>query len=155
MEEHGKVICICPAREGISPRTNLPWVSQGYVIRIDGRYERNVYFSLWGADRIAKANIQLNEYITIKAEVEAHEHEGKWYNEIRAYDILKNGRSVFAQSAPAAVPGMPQPSAPNRSAAPTCPPYPTENEYNANNYAPNYPQSAVPAPPAPGYSPQR
>lgn len=155
MEEHGKVICICPAREGISARTNLPWKSQGYVIHIDGRYERDVYFSLWGADRIARANLQLGEYITIKAEVEAHEHEGNWFNEIRAYDILKNGRSAFAQSAPAPAPAASVP-APAAYAVPSNGrPYPTENEYNANNYATGYPQSAVPAPPAPGYSPQR
>lgn len=97
MEEHGKVIFISQTRSGISPRNGQPWASLDFVIEVDGRYMRRVAFGLFGADRIAAANLMLGEYITVKAEVEAHEHEGRWFNEIRAYAIIKNGINVLTQ----------------------------------------------------------
>lgn len=95
MQEHGRVIAAMQPRTGISPRTNLQWMSQEYVILVEGRWERKVMFSLWGQETIAKANLQVGEYITVHADVDAHEFEGRWFNEIRAYDIEKKGVSVL------------------------------------------------------------
>lgn len=94
MQEHGRIVAIMLPREGVSKRTGEMWKSQTYVMEIDGRYTRKVAFSLWGADRIQAANIQLGEFITMSGEVEAHEYNGNWYNEIRAYDIAKSGQSL-------------------------------------------------------------
>lgn len=95
MEEHGKVIAILNAQTGTSTRTGNAWFSQSYVIEIDGRYTRKVAFNLWGRENNERAAIRLGEYITVLAEVEAHEFQGRWFNEVRAYDIQKGGRSVL------------------------------------------------------------
>ena len=155
MEEHGRIICVCQPQTGTSQRTGQPWMSQDYVMHIDGRYERDVYFSLWGEDRINRANLQVGEYITMKGEVEAHEYQGRWYNEIRCYDVLKYGRSVFSQGyqSPQQSNVMPTPGVPPVPTTPRA--YPTENEYNANNYAHDPNQGTyTPAPGSGGY-PQR
>lgn len=95
MEEHGKVIAILNAQTGTSARTGNAWFSQSYVIEIDGRYTRKVAFNLWGRENNERAAIRLGEYITVLAEVEAHEFQGRWFNEVRAYDIQKGGQSVL------------------------------------------------------------
>lgn len=93
MEEHGKVIYVSPIREGVSKSTGEVWKSLQFVLEMDGRYTRRVCFSLFGEHNVEKANLQLGEYITVRAEVEAHLYQNKWFNEIRVWDILKNGFS--------------------------------------------------------------
>lgn len=155
MEEHGRIICVCQPQTGTSQRTGQPWMSQDYVMHIDGRYERDVYFSLWGADRINRANLQVGEYITMKGEVEAHEYQGRWYNEIRCYDVLKYGRSVFMQGYQPTNQPTNQPTPQVPPTAPTHAPYPTENEYYANNNS-QYAHQNAPYPSPDGSSyPQR
>lgn len=95
MELHGQVIQVMPVKQGQSQRTGQVWASQGFVLHIDGQYERNVKLSLWGPERIQAANLQLGTYITAKFEIEAHEHNGEWYNDCRVYDIISNGRSLL------------------------------------------------------------
>lgn len=97
MQEHGRVVFLYPVREGVSTRTGEVWKAQDFVIEIDGRYTRKVRLSMFGTERVAKANIQLGEYITALFEIEAHEHNGEFYNDLRVYDIQKNGMSVFRQ----------------------------------------------------------
>lgn len=101
MQEHGKVIAVLNPQTGTSPRTGQPWYSQSYVLEIDGRYTRRVAFSLWGLEPNERAALQVGQIIDVFAEVEAHEFQGRWYNEIRAYDIHKNGQSVLRPSYPA------------------------------------------------------
>lgn len=95
MEEHGKVIQVLQVRSGQSTRTGEQWCSQGFVLQIDGRYERKVRLNLWGVDNIRAANLQPGMYITAKFDIEAHEHQGDWYNDCRVWDIEYNGQSIL------------------------------------------------------------
>lgn len=98
MQEHGKVVFIYPVREGVSQRTGEMWKAQDFVIETDGRYTRKVRLSMFGSERVEKAQIQLGEYLTALFEIEAHEHNGEFYNDLRVYDIQKYGMSVFQQN---------------------------------------------------------
>lgn len=93
MEFHGKVVAILPVRSGVSQRTGEAWASQGFVLEADGQYTHRARFSLWGAERIQMANLQLGEFATAKFEIEAHENNGEWYNDLRCYDVVVNGIS--------------------------------------------------------------
>lgn len=93
MELHGKVVAIQPTRQGQSARTGEVWMSQGFVLEMDGQYVHRAKLSLWGLERIQAARLQLGEYVTAKFEIEAHEHQGEWYNDLRVYDIVANGAS--------------------------------------------------------------
>lgn len=95
MHEHGKVIFVEIPREGASERTGEVWKSQDFVIEIDGRYTRKVKFNLYGAERVDKAQLQVGMIVDVDAEVEAHEYQGKWYNEIRAWRISCNGVNLI------------------------------------------------------------
>ena len=99
MDLSGKIIAILPATSGTSNRTGNPWMSQDYVIEVPGQYPRRMVFRVFGEDRIKQFNIQAGEDVTVQFDIDAHEDQGRWYNDIRAFNII---RGQVAQSVPAA-----------------------------------------------------
>lgn len=95
MREHGKVVVVMEPRTGTNTNTGEVWKSQDFVLEIDGRHPRRVKFNLYGAEKVDKARLTLGSIIDVDAEVEAHEYQGKWYNEIRVWGISCNGVSLF------------------------------------------------------------
>ena len=101
MELTGKIIAVLPANSGVSQRTGNPWMSQEYVIEVPGQYPRKCVFRLFGEDRIKQFNIQNGEELTVSFDIDAHEYNGRWFNEVRAYNIQ---RGIVQGAAPAAAP---------------------------------------------------
>ena len=99
MDLTGKVIAIMEARGGVSQRTGNSWMTQEYVIEVPGQYPKKMMFNIFGEDRIKQYNIQPGEEITVQFDIDAREYNGRWYNDIRAYNIM---RGQVAQSVPAA-----------------------------------------------------
>jgi len=89
MELTGRIIAVLPANSGVSNRTGNPWMSQEYVIEVPGQYPRRCMFRLFGEDRIRQFNIQNGEDLTIQFDIDAHEYQGRWFNEIRAYNVIR------------------------------------------------------------------
>jgi hypothetical protein len=126
MDLTGKVIAILPANSGTSNRTGNTWMSQEYVIEVPGQYPRKCMFRIFGEDRIKQFNIQAGEDITVQFDIDAHEWQGRWFNEIRAYNIIRGpiGQTIpaattVAGAAPAAgSPFPPQQPAADAAAAP-------------------------------------
>lgn len=95
LRETGKVIAILPMREGTSKKTGEKWTNQRFVIEVDEAYTRRVVFQLNGADRIERADLRIGEIIEVKAQVEGHCFQDQWYNDVRVYDIYRQGRSIL------------------------------------------------------------
>ncbi len=133
MDLTGKVIAILPANSGVSARTGNPWMSQEYVIEVPGQYPRKMLFRIFGEDRIKQFNIQPGEEITVQFDIDAREYNGRWFNDIRAYNII---RGQVAQAVPAATPFPPQ-----QNAAPQTEntPFPPAQEPAAENAADDLP----------------
>ena len=89
MELTGKIIAVMEARSGISARTGNPWMTQEYVIEVPGTYPRRCMFNIFGEDRIKQFNIQVGEELTVQFDIDAREYNGKWYNDIRAYNVVR------------------------------------------------------------------
>ena len=106
MEIQGKVIAVLPERSGVSARGE--WKSQTYVIETQEQYPKKMAFDVFGADRIASFGIQLGEVINVSFDIDAHEYQGRYFNQIRAWAVSKVSQQAAAQ-APA---GVAQPSAP-------------------------------------------
>ena len=104
MELTGKIIAVLQANSGVSNRTGNPWMSQEYVIEVPGQYPRKCVFRLFGEDRIKQFNIQQGEDITVQFDIDAHEYNGRWFNEIRAYNVV---RGQVQPAAPVATPFPP------------------------------------------------
>ena len=107
-------------RSGTSSRTGNPWMTQEYVIEVPGQYPRKMLFNIFGEDRIKQFNIQAGEEITVQFDIDAREYNGRWFNDIRAYNII---RGQVAQTVPQATPFTPQQSvAPQTTSATPFPP---------------------------------
>ena len=91
MELTGKIIAVLPANSGVSARTGNPWMSQEYVIEVPGQYPKKCVFRIFGEDRIKQFNIQQGEDLTVSFDIDAHEYNGRWFNQIRAFNVEKSG----------------------------------------------------------------
>lgn len=119
MELTGKVIAIMEAKGGVSARTGNSWMTQEYVIEVPGQYPRKCVFSIFGEDRIKQFNIQAGEDITVQFDIDAHEYNGRWFNEVRAYNVLRSNQQG---AVPAATTAAPQAAAPTAAPAPAATP---------------------------------
>lgn len=123
MDLTGKIIAVLPANSGVSTRTGNSWMSQEYVIEVPGQYPKKCMFRIFGEDRIKQFNIQMGEDLTVQFDIDAHEYNGRWFNEIRAFNIVR-GAMVPPVAAPqdVASPFPPQQSAAPQAAAAPFPP---------------------------------
>lgn len=103
MELTGKIIAVLPANSGVSARTGNPWMSQEYVIEVPGQYPKKCVFRIFGEDRIKQFNIQQGEDLTVSFDIDAHEYNGRWFNEIRAYNVNR-GVAAAPMGAPMGAP---------------------------------------------------
>ena len=127
MDLTGRIIAVLPAQSGVSQRTGNAWMSQDYVIEVPGQYPRKCLFRIFGEDRIKQFNIQMNEDVTVQFDIDAHEFNGRWFNDIRAYNIVR-GQVPPVAGAPVAdaAPFPPQTAAPQAAAATS--PFPPAQE---------------------------
>ncbi len=89
MELKGRIIAVMEAKSGVSSKTGNPWMMQEYVIEVSGQYPRHCVFSVFGEDRIKQLNIQSGEDLTIQFDIDAKEYNGRWFNDIRAYNVVR------------------------------------------------------------------
>lgn len=123
MELQGKVIAVLPERSGVSARGE--WKSQSFVIETHEQYPKQMVFDVFGADRLAQFNINTGDEINVSFDITAHEYQGRWFNNIRAWNVqhidpnavgamggMQPGASPFPpvgapMGAPAAAPAQP------------------------------------------------
>lgn len=109
MELQGKVIAVLPARSGVSARGE--WKSQSFVIETHDSFPRKMVFDVFGEERLTRFNIQLGQEVNVSFDIDAHEYNGRWFNNIRAFDVrLVDPNTVSAAPAAQAAPAAPQQS---------------------------------------------
>ena len=120
MELQGRIIAAMPERSGVSARGE--WKSQDFVLETHDAYPRKMVFSVFGADRLARFNIQVGQEVTVSFDIDAHEYQGRWYNSVRAFDVrlvdvaaTAAATAVPAGSAFGAAPAAPTAAAPQAS----------------------------------------
>lgn len=107
MELQGKVIAVLPARSGVSARGE--WKSQSFVIETHDSFPRKMVFDVFGEERLTRFNIQLGQEVNVSFDIDAHEYNGRWFNNIRAFDVrLVDRNTVSAAPAAQAAPAAPQ-----------------------------------------------
>lgn len=95
MEIQGKVIAVLPERSGVSARGE--WKSRTYVIETQEQYPKKMAFDVFGADRIASFGIHSGEVINVSFDIDAHEYQGRYFNQIRAWNVTKVSQQTAAQ----------------------------------------------------------
>ena len=105
---------VMPAMSGVSQRTGNPWMSQEYVLAYywfpNQTQASYVVMRVFGEDRIKNFNLQPNDEVKVRFHAEAHDNNGRWYNELRIDGVTFVGASAYknqqpAQQTPAAAAG--------------------------------------------------
>ena len=126
MEITGKIIAVLPPKQGVSQSTGNAWMCQDYVLETQEMYPKKVCFNVFGAEKIQEMNIQLGETLTVSLEINANEYQGKWYNQVRGWKVVRvpaQGQQqaqvppqgcqvVYPDRQPAQTPAQPQGQAP-------------------------------------------
>ena len=121
MDLTGKVIAVLPPREGTSARG--PWESQEYVIETHDQFPRKMVFNIFGAEKIDQFAIKAGEELTVSFDIDAHEYNGRWFNNIRAWNIQRidaaaaQAASPIPAAQPQAAPQAPTPFPPATESA--------------------------------------
>ena len=116
----GRIAKVFPANSGTSQSTGNNWMSQEYLLEFftwSGATNPNrIVFRVFGEDRIKKFNLkELEENVTVVLRIDAHEYDGRWFNEVNATNVIREGaQQSTAQPAPqdggtSAAPSAPQP----------------------------------------------
>ena len=84
----GKIIAVLPTKSGTSAR-GTQWSSQTAVIETHEQYPKRVAFDVLG-DRIAEFNLQVGEEVTVSFDINAREFNGKWFNSVNAWHVVRN-----------------------------------------------------------------
>lgn len=89
MEVTGKIIAALEKRSGVAKASGNTWVAQEYVIEIPGTYPKRVCFEVFGEERIKEFDIKVMDTLTVSLDVDAREYNGRWYNTLRAWKVVR------------------------------------------------------------------
>lgn len=111
MEITGKIIAALEARGGVSQRTGNTWKSQEFVIETNEQYPKRCVFRVFGEDKLRDFDIKVGDELTVSFDINAHEYQGRWFNDITAWQVQ---RGTAAPAAPSAgEPAVPSPTSPD------------------------------------------
>jgi hypothetical protein len=90
MEISGTVVAFLPLQTGQGK--NGPWKKQEFILETPGQYPKKVCMSLWG-DKVDENKLAEGDKITASINIESREYNGRWYTDVRAWKITKDGSS--------------------------------------------------------------
>ena len=125
MDVVGKIIAALPPKSGTSQSTGKPWQVNAYVLQTNEQTPKNIAFDVFGAERVEQYNLKVGDMVTVSIDIDAHEYNGRWYNQIRAWNVVNHASAVqqAAQQVPPPTPQsgalFPQQPAPGAQPAPS------------------------------------
>ena len=110
MELEGKISVVMPALSGVSQSTGNSWMSQEYVMAYywfpNQTNPSFIVLRVFGEDRIKQFNLQVNDEVRVRFHIEAHEYNGRWFNETRLDAVTFVGASASKNPQPANQPAQ-------------------------------------------------
>lgn len=110
----GKIIAVLPTKSGISATSGNEWSLQTAVLETQDQYPKKLAFDVFGADRITQFNLQVGDIATVSFDFDAHEYNGRWFNQIRAFNVGKSGQQTIQQPTPQPTSNVANPQAPQQ-----------------------------------------
>lgn len=96
VELTGCIAQILPLEQGVSKAGNT-WRKQVFILETQDQYPRKVAISLLN-DNIDKYVIQVGTVVTANLDIESREWSGKWYTEVRAWQVTYPQAQPVAQA---------------------------------------------------------
>ena len=123
MEVTGILVKKTGEREGVSSRNGMPWKIAEYLIEIPGQYPRHINFRVSDGQvgRLARFDSLVGKTVTVSFDIDAHEYEGRWFNELNAWGVIEYVDSATRQANIAAAQQKPAGESAGTTAAPQSP----------------------------------
>ncbi|MDR1757373.1 MAG: DUF3127 domain-containing protein [Bacteroidales bacterium] len=144
LEITGKLIQKLEPQSGIGTSSGKSWQKQDFVIETLEDFPRKICMNVWGEKLDMLANLSVGDTVVVSFRLESREFNGRWYTDVRAWKIEKQGavppgmQSAYPQQA------APYPYPPQPYGMPGQPYAPPANPYAGQPYP-------TPAPPMPSY----
>ena len=93
MEIKGILKACVSTQSGTSQRTGNAWRTDEWLMVIPGPREKKIKFEVRGVDRCKQwqdffnGMPDKNAPVIVKFEIDAREHNGRWFNTVEAWDI--------------------------------------------------------------------
>ena len=115
MQIQGNIVKVFEPRSGTSS-SGKQWSSLDFVVEVPGQYPRRIALNIFGEERIKTLAPKVGEVnVVVDFDIDAHEYNGRFYNEIKAWNITRtvqqNAASVTTALQGAANPMNPQTAA--------------------------------------------
>lgn len=109
----GKITHVSEIARGTS-KNGKEWASIDFVITNDqDRYPSSICIRIFGEDRINELAPKVGENVTADFDIDAHEYNGRWYNQLTAWRITRTSKPATPPQQPAQAP-TPQQTAPQQ-----------------------------------------
>lgn len=89
LEITGKLITKLPQQSGQGK--NGTWTKQDFIIETQEQFPKKVCISIWGDKAKDLESIAIGETMKVGINVESREFNGKWYTDVKAWRIEKQG----------------------------------------------------------------
>ncbi|MFM7764476.1 MAG: DUF3127 domain-containing protein [Sphingomonadales bacterium] len=90
MEITGKIFEVLPKVTGTNKAGN-PWQKQEFILEVQsGQYSKKALMGIWG-EKVDQFQVQKGEEVTVSFDIDCREYNGRWYNDIRAWNVVKKG----------------------------------------------------------------
>lgn len=110
MELEARVSVVLPAMSGVSQATGNQWMSQEYVFDYfwfpNQSNPSRIVMKVFGEDKIKQFNLQPYDEVKVRFHIEAHEYNGRWFNETRIDGVTFVGASASKNPQPAQQPAQ-------------------------------------------------
>lgn len=82
------------------------WSKQDFIVETLEQYPRKICMNVWGQDKVNELQgYNPGEMLTVSINIESREFNGRWYTDVRAWKIQREG-AAEPQMAPQADPFM-------------------------------------------------
>ncbi|MFN5218561.1 MAG: DUF3127 domain-containing protein [Sphingomonadales bacterium] len=95
MEISGKIFEVMPKVTGTNKSGN-PWQKQEFILEVQGgQYPKRALMAIWG-DKVDQFQVQKGEDVTVSFDIDCREYNGRWYNDIKAWNIQRKSGTMPA-----------------------------------------------------------
>lgn len=77
-------------RSGVSSTNGQPWKVAEYLLEMPGVYVRHMAFTVRDGQtgRIAHFDSHVGKNVKVSFDIDAHEFQGRWFNDLNAWGIM-------------------------------------------------------------------
>jgi len=91
MEITGILVKQTSLKEGVSKTNGNPWKIAEYLVEVPGQPPHHAVFRVKDGTvgRLARFDSLIGKMVTVSFDIDAHEYEGRWFNEISAWGVME------------------------------------------------------------------